>query len=232
MMSAMPKKLAVALHVYNGRLAIQEQVDAWATLSHLQTEVMEFLVADDCSSMPLELRSYGLPLRLFRITTDIPWNMAGAKNLLHAKSRAEWLLFFDVDNRADPALLAHLANQVDQLDANTIYMFPWILGGEEQEQPHINTFLIHRGTLDRMGGFDEDFCGHYGYEDVLFHHVAQRMGIARVLMRGIPFVAAIGATEGLSRDAVRNQALANAKASQPDYQVGPKLRFHWQEVPL
>lgn len=228
----MDKKLAVLIHIYNAQQVTQEQVDAWATLSHAQTEIMEFLVADDCSSTPLELRSYGLPLRLFRITTDIPWNMAGAKNLLHAKSTAEWLLFFDVDNRADPALLAQLAQQVDQLDPNTIYMFPWILDGREQEQPHINTFLIHRTALDRIGGFDEDFCGHYGYEDVLFHHVAQRAGIGRVLLLGVLFVAHVGPTLGLSRDVTRNQALANAKASEPHYQVGPKLRYHWQEVPL
>jgi GT2 family glycosyltransferase len=179
----------------------------------------------------LQLRRYGLPLRQFRITTDIPWNMAGAKNLLHEKSTAEWLLYFDVDNRVDPQQLAMLALQVGQLDAKTVYWFPWILHGEEQAQPHINTFAIHRDTLERLGGFDEDFCGYYGLEDVLFHHIAQKHGVQRVVLQGMPFVAHIGATEGLSRDTSRNQALANAKGADPEYRVGQRIRFHWQEIP-
>ena len=225
------KKLAILIHVYNAQQVTQEQVDAWATLSHQVTESLEFLIADDCSEQPLQLRRYGLPLRLLRITTDIPWNMAGAKNLLHAQSTAPWLLFFDVDNRVKPEQLGQLCAMLDQLDTKTIYMFPWILDGAEQEQPHINTFLIHRDTLESMGGFDEDYCGHYGYEDVLFHHLAERRGLPRVLMQGMPFVAHIGPTLGLSRDTTRNQALTAHKANDPHYQVGPRLRFDWCEQP-
>ena len=34
--------------------------------------------------------------------------------------------------------------------------------------PHINTFMISRWGYFRAGGFDEDFSGHHGFEDVLF----------------------------------------------------------------
>ncbi len=225
------KKLAILIHVYNAQVVTQEQVDSWAELSHRDTESIEFLIADDCSSVPLQLRRYGLPLRQFRITTDIPWNMAGAKNLLHAKSTADWLLFFDVDNRVAPSLLVRLAKFLDQLDQSTIYMFPWILNGQEQEQPHINTFLIHRSTLDELGGFDEDFCGHYGYEDVLFQYLARRRGMKYVLLSDMPFIAHIGPTEGLNRDLSRNQEICAMKANDPGYRVGSKIRFNWVEIP-
>lgn len=224
------KKLAILTHVYNAAKATQEQVDAWSTLSHRETELLEFLVADDCSDQALRLRTYGLPLRLFRIPTDIPWNMAGAKNLLHSQSSAEWLLFFDIDNRINPVLLGTLARQVDQLDPGIIYLFPWILLGEEQAQPHINTFLIHRETLDEIGGFDEDFCGHYGYEDVVFHLIAERKGFQRSLLTGFPFVAHVAPTPDLNRDLSRNQTLGSQKIALPEYPLGPKIRFEWYEV--
>ncbi len=224
------KKLAILTHVYNAAKATQEQVDSWSTLSHRDTEAIEFLIADDCSDAPLKLRTYGLPLRLFRIPTDIPWNMAGAKNLLHSKSTAEWLLFFDVDNRINPSLLGLLAGQLDKLDPRVIYLFPWILNGEEQPQPHINTFLIHRSTLDVVGGFDEDFCGHYGYEDVVFHLIAERKGFLRGLLQGFPFVAHVAPTPDLDRDLTRNQTLGSQKIALPEYPMGSKIRFEWYEV--
>lgn len=224
------KKLAVITHVYNAAKATQEQVDSWAQIPHLKTSLMEFLIADDCSDEPLRLKSYGLPLRLFRIPTDIPWNMAGAKNLLHSQSTAEWLLFFDVDNRVEPNLLGLLAESVDRLNPKTIYLFPWILNGEVQAQPHINTFLIHRDALDVIGGFDEDFCGHYGYEDVIFHILLERLGFNRELLSDIPFVAYVAPTPGLSRDLTRNQKLGTEKIAMPQYPMGPKIRFEWYEV--
>ena len=53
--------------------------------------------------------------------------------------------------------------------------------------------------------------------------------VAQVLMQGMPFVAHIGPTLGLSRDTARNQEITAKKANDPDYQVGQRLRFDWQE---
>ena len=221
------KKLAVMTHVYNAPQAAQAQVDGWASLSHLQTESLEFLMVDDCSQTPLDLRGYGLPLRLLRITRDIPWNMAGAKNLLLAQSSADWLLFFDVDNRAEPAALAALAQSLDQLDPRKVHMFPWKNWTPGVEM-HINTFLIRRELVEAAGGFDEDFCGHYGYEDVYFHAVVQSLGFGRVMLTNMPFEQGTARTEGLSRDAERNKELALRKFNTGELPK-PGLRFTWVE---
>lgn len=224
------KKLALLTHVYNSPEAAQGQVDAWATLTHQQTEALEFIIVDDCSDEPLSLRSYNLPLRLFRITTDIPWNMAGAKNLLLSKSTAEWLLFFDVDNRPTPTDIAGLSQALTQLDRQTVYMFPW-KNGQPGVESHINTFLVHREVVQSAGGFDEDFCGHYGYEDVYFHYVLQRLGHNRVILANVPFEQGSARTEGLSRDSERNKALATRKYNANE-RPGPALRFQWIEQKL
>jgi len=214
-------------HVYNAPQAAQIQVDGWASLSHSQTESLEFLLVDDCSQTPLELRGYGLPLRLLRITTDIPWNMAGAKNLLVSQSTADWLLFFDVDNRAEPTDIAALSLSLPQLDPRTVYMFPWKNGTPGVEM-HINTFLISREVVENAGGFDEDFCGHYGYEDVYFHYVLQRLGYNRVMLTNVPFVQGLARTEDLNRDAERNKELAARKFNAGELPM-QGLRFNWIE---
>ena len=129
--------------------------------------------------------------------------------------------------RAEPTDIAALSLSLPQLDPRTVYMFPWKNGTLGVEM-HINTFLISREVVENAGGFDEDFCGHYGYEDVYFHYVLQRLGYNRVMLTNVPFVQGLARTEDLNRDAERNKELAARKFNAGELPM-QGLRFNWIE---
>lgn len=228
----MEKKLALLTHVYNAGASVRRQIENWKSLPQAILDQIEILIVDDFSDPPLhlEIDPGMLPIRLFRILTDIPWNMAGAKNLLRRQASAPWQLYFDIDNHLPHEEFIRLFLGLDGLSPNTAYMFRRIMAGEEVD-PHINSFLIHRDALNKAGGFDEDFCGHYGYEDVLFHHVLTLKGIDRVLLHDMAFIQALNAaTLTLDRDLSRNNALIQQKASTHPDPSPIQVRFLWKEV--
>ena len=227
----MDKKLALLTRVYNAAEAVNRQAAIWRQLPPEQLDQLEILIADDYSDTPPDPDRSGLPMRLFRITSDIPWNMAGAKNLLRKQATAPWLLFFDVDNHlpADERLL--LLQSLDRLDPAKLYMFKRSMEGQEVD-PHINTFLVHRDVVDAAGGFGEDFCGHYGYEDVFFHHLLMQRKVDRVLLVNMCFIQAVNAaTLSLDWDSSRNNALIQAKVARGEGTSPDQLRFSWIDVP-
>lgn len=225
----MTKRLAVLTHVFNAAEAVEDQVSTWRTLPPDCREQMEFLVVDDCSDQPLEVDRGDLPLRLLRVTTDIPWNMAGAKNLLRQQSTAPWMLFFDIDNHLPAAGMTMLVQVLDRLNPATLYMFARTMNGQPVET-HINTFLVHRSVVDAVGGFDEDFCGHYGYEDVFFHHLVAQKQFGKILLNDLSFQQKSARIETLDRDLERNKELIESKAAQGLGTSQEQIRFDWVEL--
>jgi len=224
------RDLALLSHVYNAQSAVDGQLQNWRALPPDALSRLEFLLVDDCSDTPLQVAADGLPLRAFRIISDIPWNMAGAKNLLRSQAQAPWLLFFDIDNHLAAAHVVTLLSCLPNLDPQTTYLFQRNYQGQSVD-PHINTFLVHRTVLDNVGGFDEDFCGHYGFEDVYFHKLLVDRGLNRILLVDLPFEQGSARTGDLDRDMERNRALLNQKVSQNTGVSAQQLRFEWMPLP-
>lgn len=222
-------ELALLTHVYNSQEAVEGQLDNLRKLDDSVLGRLEVLVVDDCSDQHLAVKAPELPLRTFRITTDIPWNMAGAKNLLRSQASAPWLLYFDIDNMLPASQIQILVNSLGALNTETVYMFQRIHDGMQVDS-HINTFLIHRKVLEAVGGFDEDFCGHYGYEDVFFHYLVGQKGFNRVLLNDLTFIQGSARTETLNRDLERNNALTQGKVARKEGTSERQLRFEWVEL--
>lgn len=113
---------------------------------------------------------------LYRITTDIPWNRGGARNLGAHVATTDWILHVDIDHilPADAAekLLAW------KLDKNRWYRFQrWRVGAADdtrkkdaippaaeygQVHPHVDSYLVRRDIYWQTGGYDEDYSGCLG----------------------------------------------------------------------
>jgi len=224
--------LTVITHVYNAQAAVDHHLGLWKQLPREVSARIEFIVVDDCSDTPLDIDPGHLDVRLFRVIDDIAWNMPGCKNLAAVQARSDWLLFFDVDNVIEPDGFARLIAGLPQLDASTLYRFRRIHDGREVDS-HINTLLMSRRGFLRAGMIDEDFAGHYGYEDVHFHMVWHHRIGSSVLLTNVMFHQQSTRTSGLDRDTSRNQALGTAKIYERDYENSPgKLRFRWEERDL
>ena len=221
-------RLTIITHVYNAQGPVDHQLALWKQYDPALLAQLDFLVIDDHSDTPLQIDKGPLNLRLVRVDDDIDWNMPGCRNLAATLAATEWLLYFDVDNVASQASIAKLVGALVTLDPLRLHVFRRIEGGVDVE-PHINSFLITRQGFWRAGGYDEDFSGHYGFEDVLFRMMWRKHVGTEVLLTDIAFEQIAFRTTGLDRDTTRNQALAQARAAAGMPKPRGMLRFGWHE---
>jgi hypothetical protein len=227
----MAPKLTIITHVYNAQAGIDMQTQVWRSYPDEVRKQLEFIVIDDFSDPPLKVDRNDLNLRLLRVDDDIDWNMAGCRNLAAIHAASPWLLYFDCDNIASAANLTALLGGLQLLDPRKLYVFGRAENGQIVE-PHINSFLLARTSFFAVGGYDEDFVGHYGYEDVLFRNLWRRSMDGEVLLTDIVFKQMGWRTETLNRDLERNKALIEQKALQGFRKPVGLVRFNWHEVGL
>jgi len=222
-------QLTLITHVYNAQGPVERQLALWKQFSPELLAQLQFLVIDDHSDAPLQVDKGPLDLRLVRVDDDIDWNMPGCRNLAATLAQTEWMLFFDVDNVASEASLQKIVGALDRLDRQRLHVFRRTENGVDVE-PHINSFLITRQGFWCAGGYDEDFSGHYGFEDVLFRMMWRKHVGTEVLLTDIAFEQIAFRTSGLDRDLSRNQALIAQRAAAGMPKPRGMLRFAWSEV--
>jgi hypothetical protein len=222
-------ELSIITHIYNAQEGVAHQVALWKTLNPSLLQRLEFIVIDDHSDQPIQVDRGPLNLRQFRVDSDIDWNMPGCRNLGAIQACSPWLLYFDVDNVAPGDQLEKLVLGLQGLDPTRLCVFRRVHDGREVE-PHINSFLISRKGFFRAGGYDEDFAGHYGYEDVLFRNLWRKHVGGETLIQDVVFQQMGWRTNDLNRDTTRNQALIQYKAALGMPRPQNLLRFAWHEV--
>jgi len=235
-MPMMPK-LSIISHFYNHPERVEGQVAYWAGIPDQIKPQIEFVLVDDCSEDVPTLPTNNLDLRLFRVISDIPWNQGGARNLGAVQACGEWGLFFDIDQKLDLATLPMLLANLDRLDPKAMYYLRIkelvnVLNGENLSN-HPNTFLVNMRTFRAHGMYDEDFCGHYGYEDLYMPRVWEKAGCKRAFLGEVDFFEQLDfGTTTLQRDLDRNLALAMTKIADGCRNSPGMLRFRWEAVPL
>jgi hypothetical protein len=222
-------RLTIITHVYNAQGPVAQQLALWQQYDPALLAELEFIVIDDHSDELLQVDPGPLKLRLIRVEDDIDWNMPGCRNLAATLAASEWLLFFDVDNVASEASVRKILLALPRLDARRLHVFRRVQDGVDVE-PHINSFLISRQGFWRAGGYDEDFSGHYGFEDVAFRMMWRKHVGTEVLLTDIAFEQIAFRTSGLDRDTARNQLLIQARAAAGMPKPRGMLRFAWGEA--
>ena len=222
-------QLTLITHVYNAQQPVDHQLARWKALDPALLAQLKFLVIDDHSDAPLQIDPGPLDLRLLRVHDDIDWNMPGCRNLAAMLCSTEWMLFFDIDNVVDEAGLRKMVRALATLDRSRLHVFRRVRDGVDLE-PHINSFLISRTGFYRAGAYDEDFVGHYGFEDVLFRIMWRTHVGKEVLLTDIAFEQLNHGTSGLDRDTARNQALIQQRAAAGFPKPRSFVRFGWGEV--
>lgn len=220
--------LTLITHVYNAQQPVDRQLALWKQFSAPLRARLKFLIIDDHSDTPLQVDKGDLDLRLVRVDDDIDWNMPGCRNLAATLCETPWMLFFDVDNVASEASLLKIVGALPRLDTQRLHVFRRTENGVDVE-PHINSFLITRQGFFKAGGYDEDFSGHYGFEDVAFRMMWRKHVGTEVLLTDIAFEQIAFRTSGLDRDLQRNQALIAQRAAAGLPKPKGMLRFGWSD---
>ncbi len=193
-----------------------------------------YVLIDDGSptAIPDDFRMPGL--HVYRVHDDIPWNIAGARNLGFHVATTEWVLSADVDYVVTADALAHIL-RLDFQDPNVVYMLSRHTNGGPLGCAPTN-IIVNRQRFHEVGGYDEDYSGAYGKEEFFFirclrHHGVRIINCDHILLDCHP---STGRTRNLDRDSTRNEALFEKKMAElhsKQYQPGSRLRFSWSLSP-
>lgn len=176
---------------------------------------VEFIIVDDGSPVAVEIPpDLDLNIILLRVREDIPWNQPGARNLGVVCSHSEKVLITDIDHEFPETTMQHLVRMKSQ--QSKIYTFARHEADGVEINRHPNTFLLSRSTFLRYFGYDEDFCGAYGYDDLMFRKWQQYNGTRFVSLSSKYFClhrAIDRYTEyhSLERDISHNESIARKK---------------------
>jgi hypothetical protein len=175
---------------------------------------LKTVIIDDCSKEPLGPVD---GIRVARITDDIKWNQPGARNLgFHICER--WILCADIDHLVTKENMEQLVNT--NLRKGCVYY----LGREDTNS--VNIYLIHKDDFEKIGGYDEDFCGNYGYDDIHFYNKCIKLLKVHELRHiKAKVYAEESSSEGV-RDGNHNLELMKKKGTEPT----KRLRFNWEYV--
>ncbi|WP_299307301.1 DUF5672 family protein [uncultured Psychroserpens sp.] len=170
-------KLSYVVQFYledNKSNPLQELISVYSSYSRDILNKIHFVFVDDHSKIPIEIpEDIVLNYTLLRVTSDITWNQGGARNLGVKYAKSEHIIVTDLDILFPENLLGRLTDY--KLPSNSVFKFNTI-SNLQKVRPHVNVFFMTKSIYMKTNGVDEEFCGHYGYEDIFFYHQQKALG--------------------------------------------------------
>lgn len=175
--------ITYVLPYYRAPAMLRLHLNTWCAYDRSVTDRMCLIVVDDCSPEPAEpvmrdvmSKNDALPIRLFRIDQDIPWNRNGARNLGSYLASTPWVLHTDIDHLLSPVNAWELTR--NDIHTKSWYRFERCRIGAADDtrkkdaisadaehgkiKPHGDSYLCTKDLYWRTGGYDEDYSGHLG----------------------------------------------------------------------
>jgi len=179
-------KLTYVITYYNQPF-IEKQLELWSSYPSDVLSQLEFVMVDDGSkTRPLApiVRPYKnkLSIKLFVITKDIYWNIPGAINLGMCMTNTPWAFHADVDNWVAAESMSEIMDAIEN-EENELYDFVVHIG--ERVANNTSSFLLTRDLFWKIGGYDEDFSGQYGHDDIYFKYECEFRGHKSVPLHDI-----------------------------------------------
>ncbi len=216
---------------YNNQSVADTQCRLWNSYSESIRKRLCIIVVDDGSTPPLTF-TIDPPVTAIhlRVTEDIRWNQPGAKNLAMKFVPTEWTFISDADHLMSEETVTSLLEFMPK--DGTFYTFGRSRNGQPWH-PHPNTFLMRKSEFFSVGGYDEDFCGSYGYDDIFFVEKMKR-NHQSVVLEDIRLENNTGfATPDADRNHRKNKHLLKKKKQllkKNRYQSPRMIRFNWEIV--
>jgi hypothetical protein len=174
------------------------------------------IIVDDHAKEPLGKLN---GIDVYRVDDDIAWNAGGATNLGFQEAEG-WVVYADIDHLITREMVDELIQM--KKEKGTMYLL-----GRKFEREALACYLIHKDDFESVGGYDEDFSGHYGYVDLMFilHCRANLKVVERRDIKAEYFNDAVD----LDRDESFNADLFHKK-KETTRNDGDTIRFKWHKV--
>eukprot|EP00980_Cylindrotheca_fusiformis_P005381 scaffold1146_cov101-Cylindrotheca_fusiformis.AAC.3 len=168
--------LTVALLHFANPSMLRRQLDTFSSYPVEVQKVLTILIIDDGSPQGLQAKEYisdviakaPFRIRIALITTDVAWNIGGARNLAFHIADTSKILLLDLDMLIPVETMERILTLETKNSSHTMaHRF-------NRRRPNGRTGLHPAVSLMEVdaywesGGCDEDFCGRYGFTDVHF----------------------------------------------------------------
>jgi len=237
-------KLSYIIHFFFDQAdtgTLDQLLDLYRSYNQRLLEQIEFILIDDCSSLPVSLDLSGLNAIHLKITDDIPWNQPGARNLGATYAAGPNLILSDIDIEFPETTLAYLVDFGSP--KRSFYKF-WRYDCESKliHKPHSNVFFLSRATFFENFGYDEEYCGAHGGDDYRFVKFLKYQGVVQRKLPKKIYAFSRKAIDreksyhSLERDHTRNTPIDARKRSENRYLGGTYghsrifLNFRWELV--
>lgn len=135
---------------------------------------MEFVIVDDCSPVEIIIpENININYQLLRITDDIKWNQGGARNLGVTYAKSNKIILTDCDHIFPEDLFAEILKS--NPPRRTLFKFKRVNAEGAKLNSPCNIFYTSKSVVQAVLAYDEEFCGNYGYEDVMFRAFQSRI---------------------------------------------------------
>ncbi|MBP8231744.1 MAG: glycosyltransferase [Rhizorhabdus sp.] len=178
----MSKFCTVIVPYYNQPEMLKRHLALWMEYGEHIRDRLDLIVVDDGSMEHEALHVIAnvthSPLRLYRITQDIPWNRGGARNLGAQIAETPWLLHMDIDHLMPVEAAQALVSRARDWNPKKWYRFRRFRVGAADDtrmkdqlprtakfgeiKPHIDSYLCTKALYWKAGGYNEDFSGCLG----------------------------------------------------------------------
>jgi glycosyltransferase involved in cell wall biosynthesis len=247
--------ITIIVPYYRGPKMLRLHLDAWSRYAPETMKLLRLIVVDDGSPEPAEpvIRSFpdaiNLPLALYRVKVDIPWNRGGARNLGSQIAVTPWLLHVDTDHILPPGEADKLVNETP-LRKDTWYRFRRFRVGTADEtrkkdaiaddvtfgeiKPHGDSYLVQKHTYWKVGGYDEDYSGCLGGGSPFLAQLAHEAGMPQLLPVALHVytrnVCPDASVSTLDRDTSEYMRRKQQKARAGKTRARHPIRFEWEKV--
>lgn len=180
---ARPVRVSIIIAVLDSHEVVRRQLEYFKGFIH--GHWAEVIIMDDGSDPPIpEPPGIKYQLRIVRTDDSRPWSQPCARNAGARIAMGRYLFMTDIDH-----VISRQALEAAMIFTGDKMVFPrqWAILDHKyriRTEPdvlstyglingkgagsHANTFVMRKEIFDRLGGYDESFCGKYGGDDTNF----------------------------------------------------------------
>jgi glycosyltransferase involved in cell wall biosynthesis len=158
-----------------------------------------------------------------KITPDIHWNLSGAANLGLTLSGGDLVSFEDCDVIPEPEYYNELVSIIDY-GCDRVYAHYTNEAGRPA-----GCCVAKKSIYTDVGLLDEDFAGHYGFDDIYiglkFDRAGYKTGVSEKKLLNWNYD---GETHDIERTSIHNYQLMMSKHASGMVNTINRLRFDWK----